>query len=122
MTDMQADAHGWQPIETAPRDGTVVWVYTAEREGLPAFQSRCAWHPDACRDPLAAPPASPGGAMNDPRPDGYYWASHPEGTHLIVYHDTSSLGGEWWMCGLAHPVDHAFDPATIICPVRGVLS
>lgn len=37
----------WMPIETVPKDGTEVWVYLAEREGLPAFQTRCAWHPDA---------------------------------------------------------------------------
>jgi len=45
---------GWMPIETAPKDGTLVWAYTAEREGLPAFQSACAYHPDAgwCTDEL----------------------------------------------------------------------
>jgi len=45
---------GWRPIETAPTDGTPVWTYTAEREGLPAFQSTCAYHPDAgwCTDEL----------------------------------------------------------------------
>jgi len=45
---------GWMPISTAPKDGTLVWAYTAEREGLPAFQSACAYHPDAgwCTDEL----------------------------------------------------------------------
>lgn len=44
----------WQPIETAPTDGTVVWVYTAANYDLPAFQGPCAYHPDAgwCTDEL----------------------------------------------------------------------
>lgn len=49
-----ADDDPWQPIATAKRDGTLVWVYTAPRDGLPAFQSACAYHPDAgwCTDEL----------------------------------------------------------------------
>lgn len=49
-----APADGWQPIETAPRDGTTVWVYVAARQGLPAFQTWCAYHPEAgwCADEL----------------------------------------------------------------------
>ena len=45
---------GWQPIETAPTDGTLVWVYTASAHDLSAFQGPCAWHPDAgwCTDEL----------------------------------------------------------------------
>lgn len=45
---------GWQPIETAPTDGTWVWVFVAEREGLPSFQCPCAYHPDGgwCCDEL----------------------------------------------------------------------
>lgn len=44
----------WQPIETAPTDGTVVWVYVASAEGLPSFQGSCAYHADGgwCADEL----------------------------------------------------------------------
>ena len=37
----------WQPIETAPKDGTEVWVYVTAKEGLRSFETSCAWHPDA---------------------------------------------------------------------------
>lgn len=45
---------GWQSIETAPTDGTTVWVYTAALDDLPGFQGACAYHPDAgwCTDEL----------------------------------------------------------------------
>lgn len=36
----------WQPIETAPRDGTLVWVYAPEREGLAHIVCPCSYHPD----------------------------------------------------------------------------
>lgn len=44
----------WQPIETAPRDGTEVWVYVAAAHGLPSFECMCAYHEDAgwCADEL----------------------------------------------------------------------
>lgn len=43
---IQADrkAHGWQPIETAPQDGSMVIVYAAPREGLNGFVSCCRWN------------------------------------------------------------------------------
>jgi len=37
----------WQPIESAPRDGTVIEVYAPSREGLRPMVSLCEWHPDA---------------------------------------------------------------------------
>lgn len=48
------EASGWQPIDTAPRDGTLLWVYVAPYSGLPGFQTTCAYHPDAgfCADEL----------------------------------------------------------------------
>ena len=44
----------WRLIETAPTDGTVVLVFAAERDGLPAFQCTAAYHEDAgwCVDEL----------------------------------------------------------------------
>lgn len=44
----------WNPINTAPTDGTLVWVYTAAFDGLPTFQGPCSYHPDAgwCTDEL----------------------------------------------------------------------
>lgn len=37
----------WQPIETAPTDGTVVRVLTNSVQELPAFECLAAYHPDA---------------------------------------------------------------------------
>ena len=44
----------WQPIATAPADGTFVFVYAAARDGLPAFVTWASYHPDAgwCVDEL----------------------------------------------------------------------
>jgi len=44
----------WQPIKTAPTDGTEVLVYAPPREGLKEMRSVCAYHPDAgwCIDEL----------------------------------------------------------------------
>lgn len=46
--------YNWQPIETAPEDGTVVWVYLAAYDGLPAFACECAFSEIAgwCADEL----------------------------------------------------------------------
>ncbi len=49
--DFQADAKTllrgeWQPIATAPTDGTPVKVYAAAYEDLPGFQTVAAYHPD----------------------------------------------------------------------------
>lgn len=62
---------GWRPIETAPRDGTFVWVWAAPRDGLPGFVEYARYHQDAgwCVDelreatlwqPAALPPPAPG--------------------------------------------------------------
>lgn len=47
----------WKPIETAPTDGTEVWVYVqgiGYGTGLKSFQCVCAYHPDAgwCADDI----------------------------------------------------------------------
>ncbi len=49
--DFEADAETllrgeWQPIATAPTDGTPVKVYAAPYEDLPGFQAVAAYHPD----------------------------------------------------------------------------
>lgn len=36
----------WLPIDEAPTDGTMVWVWAPEREGLPGFVCPCQYHPD----------------------------------------------------------------------------
>lgn len=45
---------GWQPIKTAPRDGTFVWVWAAPRDTLPGFVELARYHEDAgwCVDEL----------------------------------------------------------------------
>ena len=51
---MSTLAPHWSPIASAPTDGTLVWVYVKEREGLSSFQGPCAYHPDAgwCMDEI----------------------------------------------------------------------
>lgn len=47
----------WQPIDTAPRDGSLIEVYAPGRSGLPPLVSLCVYHPDAgfCVDELRWP-------------------------------------------------------------------
>jgi hypothetical protein len=49
----------WQPISTAPKDGTQFVALSQDMGGndLPPFVSLCAWHPDAgfCTDELREP-------------------------------------------------------------------
>lgn len=49
----------WQPIETAPKDGTVFLAYSQDLSGngLSPFISCCSWHPDAgfCTDDICEP-------------------------------------------------------------------
>lgn len=47
-------ARQWQPIETAPTDGTRILAYAAAYDDLPAFQTIAAYHPDGgwCVDEL----------------------------------------------------------------------
>lgn len=62
----------WQPMETAPTDGTVFLAFAPAAYGLSALYALCAWHPDAgffvdeLREathwqPLPSPPAQDGG-------------------------------------------------------------
>jgi hypothetical protein len=57
MTAERDALRTWHPIETAPRDGTLILVYAPSKHGLPAMFSMCAWHPDAgfCIDELREP-------------------------------------------------------------------
>jgi hypothetical protein len=59
---------GWETINTAPKDGNLVWIYTAMQHGLPPFEGPCAYHADAgwCTDEL--------------RPVTYW---HPETTKML---------------------------------------
>lgn len=47
----------WEPIDTAPRDGTEIVVWCDGVQDLPPLVSRCAWQPDAgfCVDELREP-------------------------------------------------------------------
>lgn len=47
----------WKPIESAPTDGTLILVWCASRDGLPAMYSLCRYHPDGgfCVDELRYP-------------------------------------------------------------------
>jgi len=44
----------WQPIKTAPTDGSLILVYASPRDDLPGFITVCAYHEDAgfCVDEL----------------------------------------------------------------------
>lgn len=51
---MPSETTKWRPIETAPTDGSEVWVYVAAAHGLGSFCCKAAYHPDAgwCCDEL----------------------------------------------------------------------
>lgn len=50
-------ATGWQPIKTAPKDGSLFLSWSPATEGLSPLFSLCSWHPDAgfCVDEIRSP-------------------------------------------------------------------
>jgi hypothetical protein len=54
MKNFQTVKAWWAPIEYASTSGKTYWVYVAPKDGLPGFQTYCAYHPDAgwCADEI----------------------------------------------------------------------
>lgn len=86
---------GWELIESAPQDGKPVWVYVAMAHGLPPFEDKCSWHPDAgwCADEL--------------RPVTHW---HPESTKMLRdaarFRDLLFAGEAWRNAANALSAEH----------------
>ena len=64
----------WQPIETAPTDGTWVWVYAPGRDGLcpivclAHYHDGAGWCVDELREVTMWQPADPAAFLKSPPP------------------------------------------------------
>ncbi len=94
---------GWRDIESAPKDGTFVWVWAAPYDTLPGFVEYARYHEDAgwCVDelrevrlwqPAQLPPAPPAKSSDGWIPWSGGKCPVPTGTRVQVRYDGGSTG------------------------------